>query len=474
MADRDIETLRRELAAELGEDSVHWDDETLSGRKHDTWPLSLIRAHRGTLATRPACVVTPADTAAVQAVLRAADRAGIAVAPFGAGSGVCGGFLPSDGSIVVDMRRMNRLLDVDETSLTARVEAGMMGNHFEAALNERGYSMGHFPQSIELSTVGGWVSTRAAGQFSTRYGSIEDMLLGLEVVLAGGDLVAIKPSPRRSAGPDLRHLFLGSEGTLGVITEITVRIFPLPESRRMRSFAFTDFESGLEAIRLMMRAGWRPPVLRLYDAHETARHFGQWAEGDACFLLVVSEGAPALANAEIEACREICLSMHATETGEAPVEHWMGARNHVPSLADLVARGFVVDTIEVTADWARIGDLYREVIAAVGGVESLLLVSGHSSHSYAQGTNIYFTFVAQPKDPADAEAKYLECWSRAMDATVRAGGSISHHHGIGRLRVPWMRDEHGAGIEVMRAVKRALDPKGILNPGALLPPVEND
>jgi alkyldihydroxyacetonephosphate synthase len=215
-------------------------------------------------------------------------------------------------------------------------------------------------------------------------------------------------------------------------------------------------------------------VLRLYDAHESARHFGQWAEGDACFLLVLSEGPPALATVEAEACREICLSLHATETGEAPVEHWLSERNHVPNLADLVARGFVVDTVEVTADWAHIGELYRQVIAAVGGVESLLLVSGHSSHSYAQGTNIYFTFVAQPKDPADAEATYLECWKRAMNATVRAGGSISHHHGIGRLRVPWMRDEHGAGIEVMRAVKRALDPKGILNPGALLPPVEND
>ncbi len=472
MADRDIEKFRSDLAAELGEDLVQWDDDTLAGHAHDTWPLSLIRAHRGSLTTRPICVVSPASVQDVQAVLRAANRAGVAVAPFGAGSGVCGGFLPSDRSLVLDMRRMNRLLEVDETSLTARVQAGMMGDQFEAALNERGYSMGHFPQSIRLSTVGGWVATRAAGQFSTRYGSIEDMLLGLEVILAGGERISIQPSPRRSAGPDLRHLFLGSEGTLGVVAELTVRIFPLPESRRLRSFAFADFESGLEAIRHIVRAGWRPPVLRLYDAHETARHFGEWADADACFLLLLSEGPAALANVEAESCREICLSLQATEAGDAPVEHWLGERNNVPSLADLVARGFVVDTIEVTADWSHIAELYREVIAAVGGVESLLLVSGHSSHSYAQGTNIYFTFVAQPKDPSDAEAIYLECWSRAMNATVRAGGSISHHHGIGRLRVPWMRAEHGAGIDVMWAVKRALDPKGILNPGALLPPDE--
>jgi alkyldihydroxyacetonephosphate synthase len=218
-----------------------------------------------------------------------------------------------------------------------------------------------------------------------------------------------------------------------------------------------------------VRAGWRPPVLRLYDAHESARHFGHWAEGDACFLLVLSEGPPALTAVETEACREICRSLQGTDTGEAPVEHWLQERNNVPSLTDLVARGFVVDTIEVTADWTHIAQLYHDVIAAVQEVESLLIVSGHSSHSYAQGTNIYFTFVAQPGEGGDPEAKYLECWKRAMDATVRAQGSISHHHGIGRLRRPWMRDEHGAGIEVMRAIKRALDPRGILNPGALLP-----
>jgi len=470
MADIEIEKLRTDLAREIGAGQVQWDDDVLAGHVHDTWPLSLVRADRGELTNRPACVVWPESAEQVQAVLRFANREHVPIAPFGAGSGVCGGFLPDDRSIVIDMRRMNAVVEVEETSLYTRVQAGMMGHHFEAALNERGYSMGHFPQSIELSTVGGWVSTRAAGQLSTRYGSMEDMLLGLEVILANGERVTIKPSPRRSAGPDLRHLFLGSEGTLGVITEATVKIFPIPECRRMSSYTFADFETGLEAIRQIMRVGWRPPVVRLYDAHESGRHFGQWAEGDACFLLIVSEGPAALADAETEACRRICLSLAAGETGETPVEHWYAERNNVPSLTDLVGRGFVVDTVEVTADWSHIRELYSNVMAAVGGAESLLIVSGHSSHSYAQGTNIYFTFVAQPQDFADAEAVYRDCWKRAMDATVRSGGSISHHHGIGRMRIPWMRDEHGdAGIAVMRSLKNALDPNGILNPGALLP-----
>ena len=465
----DHESLRAALAAEVGDDRVHWDDELLASRSHDTWPLSLIRAEGGRLQTRPSCVVTPETLADVQAALRWANREGVAVSPYGAGSGVCGGFLPNPDSIVIDMGRMDQLLEVDEASLWARVQSGMMGHHFEAALNERGYSMGHFPQSIELSTVGGWVSTRAAGQFSSRYGSIEDMLLGLEVVLADGTQVSVKPSPRRSAGPDLRHLFLGSEGTLGVITEIIVRIFPLPPSRRLSSYAFADFDAGLEAIRQIVRAGWRPPVLRLYDAHEAERHFGEWTEAGSHVLLIVSEGPEAMAATESAACEELCTAAGGRSCGESPVEHWFESRNSVPSLRDLVARGLVVDTIEVTADWSKIAPLYREVIDAVASVESMLIVSGHSSHSYPQGTNIYFTFVAQPADPKDGETIYLESWRRAMDATVRCGGSISHHHGVGRLRIPWMRDEHGAGIEVMRAIKQALDPKGILNPGALLP-----
>ncbi len=469
MAEAELAALRKEVSAVVGPESVAWDDETLAGHRHDTWPLSLLRAHRGELRDDPVCVVSPQSVEQVAALLRFANQRRLPVFPFGAGSGVCGGVLVAPGAIVVDMRRMNRILELEEISLFARVQAGMMGNEFEAQLNRSGYSMGHFPQSIDLSTIGGWVSTRAAGQFSSRYGSIEDMLLGLEVVLASGESVRIAPSPRRSAGPDLRHLFLGAEGTLGIVTEATVRVFPQPESRRMSAFSFADFDSGLQAIRHLVRSGWRPPVLRLYDAAETGRHFGQWADDDACFLLILSEGNVALCSAEADGCREICTSMQGTEIGEEPVAHWLQERNHVPSLSDLVAKGFVVDTVEVTADWTHIGELYRTVIEAVGEVESLLLVSGHSSHSYAQGTNIYFTFIAQPEDPANGESIYLECWRRAMDATVRCGGSISHHHGIGRLRRAWMRDEHGAGIEVMRALKDALDPNAILNPGALLP-----
>jgi alkyldihydroxyacetonephosphate synthase len=470
MGDADAQRLRANLAGLIGSEWVRWDVQTLTDHSHDTWPLSLLLVHQGKLTNRPGCVVQPGSTEDVAKLLQYAGRERVPVVPFGAGSGVCGGVLPDPQSVVIDLRRMNQLLEVNETDLTARVQAGMMGDHCEAALNERGYSMGHFPQSINLSTVGGWVATRAAGQFSTRYGSIEDILLGLVAVLPDGRVLSVKPAPRRSAGPDLRHLFLGSEGTLGIVTELTVRILPRPESRQLLCFSFSDFATGLEAIRTTVRAGWRPPVVRLYDAPETDRHFGRWAKPNHCFLIFLTEGPAALTKVEAEACTAACAALGGESVGEEPVEQWLEERNHVPSLMDLVSRGLVVDTIEVAAGWERIHGLYKEVLASVREVKDLLLISGHSSHSYTQGTNIYFTFVARPQNPDDAESIYRECWRRTMEATLRCGGTIAHHHGIGRLRSAWMTAEHGEGVAVMRAIKHALDPNGIMNPGVLLPP----
>lgn len=468
MAER-IAQLRADLERALGGDRIETGAETLFEHAHDTWPLTLLRIHQGRLASRPACVVRPTETAEIATVLRYANEHRVPVVPYGGGSGVGGGILPDAGAIVIDLRRMDRILELNETALQVRVQAGMYGHRFEEELQAQGYSMGHWPQSVSLSTVGGWIATRAAGQYSTRYGAIEDMLLGLEAVMADGRIVRIKSTPRRSAGPDPRHLFLGAEGTAGIVTEATLKIFPLPESRRLLCFAFPDLDSGLEAIREIVRAGWRPPVTRLYDAMETGRHFGQWQQGDRCFLILLTEGPTALTNAEAEACAQACTAHGGEAVGEAPVQHWLHERNNVPSLMSFIERGFVLDTIEVATEWDRIQSLYAEVTAALRAVPHVIVASGHTSHSYAQGTNIYFTFVAKPEDPAAAEPTYQACWTAAMEATLRVGGTICHHHGIGRLRAPWMAAEHGAALDLLRAVKQALDPNGILNPGALLP-----
>jgi alkyldihydroxyacetonephosphate synthase len=460
---------RAALAAKLGAEAVRWDEESLAAHRRDSWCLSVLRGLRGSLTAQPLCIVNPTAVEHVSAVLAYANQHRLNVVPFGAGSGVCGGVLPGDGAIVIDLRAMNRIVELNETALTVRVQAGMMGHTFEAALNAAGYSMGHFPQSIELSTVGGWVATRAAGQYSTRYGCIEDLLLALEVVLADGRVVRTRVGPRSATGPDLRQLFLGSEGTLGVMTELTFRVFPKPESSVGQAYSFATIHAGLEAIRHFMRAGWRPPVVRLYDGVETARLFPAASTGENCLLLLVSEGPAALTAAETGACAAICAANGGTAAGEEPVQRWIAERNHVPGFEMFLQRGLVLDTIEVATTWDRIDDLYREVIAALQAVRGILVASGHSSHSYAQGTNIYFTFVARPDDPAQAEATYLACWEAAMEATLRSGGTIAHHHGIGRLRTRWMPRELGNGIEVLRAIKHALDPNGIMNPGVLIP-----
>jgi alkyldihydroxyacetonephosphate synthase len=469
MPESDVTHHREALVVRLGNEAVRWDENSLAQHSRDTWCLSVLRSLRGTLTARPLCIITPATVEEVSQALQYANQHRLAVVPFGGGSGVCGGVLPPDGAVVIDLRRLNRILELNETALTVRVQAGMMGNAFEAALNGAGYTMRNFPQSIDLSTVGGWVSTRAAGQYSTRYGSTEDMLLALEAVLPDGHVLRTRVGPRSATGPDLRNIFLGAEGTLGVVTEATMRIWPLPEHSSGQAFGLASMHDGLEAIRLIMRAGWRPPVVRLYDGVETARLFPDVSTGSNCLLILLSEGPAPLTAAEAVACGSICAAQGGQALGDGPVQRWMAERNQVPGFESFLERGLVLDTIEVATTWDHIDDLYREVIAGLQSVDGILIASGHSSHSYAQGTNIYFTFVARPSDPAQAEATYLACWEQAMEATLRCHGTIAHHHGIGRLRTPWMERELGGGLAVLRALKHALDPNGIMNPGVLIP-----
>ena len=454
------------LRSELGADRVLEDQAAIDAHRTDYWILAHLRARQGRLGAGPACVVRPRGTAEVAAAVRIAQRQGVAIVPYGGGSGVLGGAVPPAGSLVIDLCGMDRLLALDETALIATAEAGLLGSEYERRITARGYTTGHYPQSIERATLGGLVATRSAGQFSTKYGNIEDLLLGLEAVLPSGDVIRLPPVPRASTGPSLRELFLGSEGALGIVTEVTLRVFPLPERRELASFAFPSVAAGLDAIRRVMRAGWKPAVVRLYDQVETARTFSQWAPGDACLLLAVSEGPAAMVAGEMDAIA--AAAGDATATGEAPVEHWLGHRNEVPSWDLFLDREMMVDTIEIAATWDRVNALYDAVVAALQAVPGMLVASAHSSHSYVQGTNLYITFAMKPADFAEAEAAYLQAWGAVMEATLAAGGTIAHHHGIGRLRVPWLERELGGAYPVLRAIKRALDPAGIMNPGKLL------
>lgn len=440
--------------------------EEVVAKSHDWWV-------RGRLSRRLAngghavAVVRPKSAAQCGKTLAWAQRTRTPLVPFGLGSGVCGAIQARGDEVVVDMSRMNRILDLNETSLTVVAQPGMRGIDFENSLHARGYTMGHFPQSIELSTLGGWCSTRAAGQFSTLYGNIEDMLLGCEVAVPGGALWRLPATVRSAAGPDLKNLFLGSEGTLGLFTELTFRIRPLPECRSSQSFRLTDLTTGIEILRHVMRAGWRPAVTRLYDAIEAGRNFRIHCQGSPV-LLFLSEGPAELVEAEAAAVAKIATDRGATAMGADPVESWLQHRNNVPDVDALIDQGLVVDTIEVAAGWDRIAQLFDVVCSEGAAIPGMIAMSGHVSHCYTQGANIYFTFVAAESDSQRGIELYDRVWSLTMSHTRRTGGTIAHHHGIGRVRKGWLKQELGDSIELLKRLKRAIDPEGIMNPGVLL------
>ncbi len=460
------------LSRALPAGRVATDPETLRKHAHDYWALEAIRERGSEAAPPPACVVFPEATEEVAKVLTLAQERRVAVVPYGLGSGVCGGVRPGSEAIVLDTRRMAALLEVNGEALTATVQAGMNGAELERLLGERGFTLGHFPQSIALSTVGGWVSTRASGQLSTRYGNIEDLLLALEVVLPGGQVVRTFPAPRAATGPDLRQIFLGAEGTLGVVTEATLKISPKPEWQKGFGATLASWDDGLQISRELLQAGWRPAVLRLYDEVEAQRSFGTWVQQPVSLLIVMSEGTRAMTpalEAELEAAQAACRARGATLLGEEPLRHWLEHRNHVPSWEALLAGGLVVDTIEVAATWDRVRPLHGAVTRAIREVPGIIAASGHTSHGYTTGVNIYFTFVGSATAPDEQERIYRQAWNAAMEATIAAGATIAHHHGIGRVRREFLPRELGeGGMTVLRALKAALDPHGIMNPGVLL------
>ncbi|RMD81782.1 MAG: FAD-binding oxidoreductase [Candidatus Dadabacteria bacterium] len=455
-----------DLAREVPGLEIITEDSAVAERSHDYWMRSLIERRQGR-AQRAIAVVRPATTEEVSAVLRWAQRTRTPVVPYGLGSGVCGAILAGPNHVVVDLGRMNELVEVNDSSLVVTVEAGMRGSELESALRARSLTLGHFPQSIELSTVGGWCATRAAGQFSTLYGNIEDMVLGCQVVVPGGTVLDLPAAVRSATGPDLKNLFLGSEGTLGIFTRVTLRVHPVAEASRGISFTLPSFESGVEALRRILRAGWRPAVTRLYDAMEAGRNFQSNSDGEP-MLLILSEGPASLVEAEIEAVGEIVESHGGISAGSGPVSSWLEHRNEVPTFESLLDQGLVVDTIEVAIGWDGVSRLYKAVVEETSSLEGVLAMSGHVSHCYTQGANIYFTFIASQQSPEEALERYDRVWDRTMDVTTRLGGTIAHHHGIGRVRKGWLRKELGTAYDVLVRLKKALDPDGIMNPGALV------
>lgn len=427
-----------------------------SDRPRDMWPLGLMLDRAGREA--PAVeVATPGSHEEVQALLRSGRR----LVPAGGASGVCGALDPGPGDVVVDLSRLDRW-EIDAANMTVRVQAGLTGLELEKRLNERGLTLGHFPSSLPIASVGGLVSTRSSGQQSTMYGSVEDMIVGLTVALPGGQLMEARVHPRTAAGPPLEMLFVGAEGGLGIVLDAVLRVHRLPEAVLGGGWRVPGVHEGLEMMREVLQRGLRPLVLRLYDPEDSVL---QGLEGGGCLLLAASAGPRAIAEAEANAIREH-VSGH--DLGADPWERWLRHRFDlsVERLRDLLdPPGAYVDTIEVAASWTELPELYSQVKAHLAEVSDLALC--HFSHGYAQGCCAYFTFLGSAGDESKAQAAYREAWRGAMDSTIAHRGTISHHHGTGQVRAPWIRAEMGGWWTLWERVRRALDPEDRLNPNAV-------
>jgi len=429
----------------------------------DLWPLAIMEERAGT-APPKVLVVRPTGRDQVTAVLRWAGENKVEVTPMGGASGVCGALSPAAGEIALDMSAFDRIFEIDETNLICRCESGVNGYALEQKLNEAGLTLGHYPSSLPGTTVGGLISTRSSGQESSRYGSVEDMVLGLAVVLADGTFAAPRPGPRSAAGPALHQLFLGAEGGLGVVLGAVLRIHRLPESTFGRGYAFPDLRAGLECMRAVMQSGIRPLVMRLYDPEDTIFNGYDVGEGE-CLLVVATAGPREVAKAEAAEVKR--LSGEARDVGATPWERWQRHRFDLSAerLKTLLEpSGAYLDTIELAAPWTVLPELHARVKTAIGDDGMALC---HFSHAYGQGCCAYFTFAGSGGTEAEARAKYVRAWEGAMSAALELGATITHHHGVGRARSRWVADEMGGWMRVWTAVKEGLDPNGTMNPRAV-------
>ena len=485
---------RRALEDTVGEEWVRDDRLTRVTHAAGKGYPDLVRLRAGQAAPAPDAVAYPGRPEEVLAVLNRCGEQGVAVVPFGGGTSVVGGVEPlrdgMDAVISLDLGRMSELEGLDERSLTADLGPGMRGPQVEAALGARGLTLGHFPQSFEYATVGGWVATRSAGQASTGYGTIEKLVCGLRCVTPAGE-IALPAVPATAAGPGLRQLLVGSEGVLGVITQATLKVRPSPRERRYEGWMFRSFEDGVEAFRTLEQRGVVPDVARLSDEQETrlslalagggsvARRAGLGymrarGYGEGCIVVLGFEGERADVARRDALAGRLLRRAGGLSLGSSPGRSWERGRYEGPYLRDaLLGHGVMAETLETAHEWSQLLALYRAVRDAIhGALESRGtpgLVMCHMSHLYPSGASLYFTFLAPQERGAELE-QWRAAKTAACDAIVGAGGTITHHHAIGRDHVPWMPREIGElGVEALRSVKERLDPAGILNPGKLLP-----
>lgn len=426
----------------------------------------------------PVCIVKVRSTEEIAKVLRFLNDNNINCVPKTGGSATEGGLeTAARDSVVVDASEMNRILKIDKYNMQVTTECGVPLQYLEDLLRAEGYTTGHSPQSKPIAQMGGLVATRSIGQFSTLYGGIEDMVVGLEAVFPNGEVVCVKNVPRRAAGPDIRHVVIGSEGALCFITEVTVKIFPyFPKNNHYYGYTLEDMKEGFEILREVMVAGYKPSIARLYDVEDAAMHFSHFEE-DQCVLIFMAEGPAGIAKATGDAIEGI-VAKHPSchQVDSALIERWFLNLNWTAEMllderVEIKETQNIGFTTEVSGDWSVIHDIYDSSIRRLKAeIPDLTLMGGHSSHSYINGTNMYFVYYYNVVDctPEQEIEKYHMPIHRIIcEQTLKFGGSICHHHGVGKYRTPWIREEHGSAYYLLDELKKTFDPNGIMNAGTV-------
>lgn len=474
---KNTQVIIRELQALIGKEKVITDSEILRRQSIDyVGYRNFERYHREYLAIVPICITKPDNVQDVSKILVYLNENKINCVPKTGYSGATGGAEAGDDvTVVIDGSNMNRIIKFDEQNMLVTVQCGTPLEYLEKYLNKKGYTTGHYPQSLPMAQMGGLVATRSIGQFSTLYGGIEDMVIGLEAVLPDGRIIRIKNVPRRSAGPDIRHLFIGSEGVLSYITEVSVKLFKYnPDSRWMQAYAVKDMETGLEILREIMINGYKPAVARLHDSGEAATSYSQFVNEGESILLFIVDGPKEIADVTGAAIESISCKSDARPVGTKPLEQWLIHRNDLCDQMDdnnNLRNDVVAETCEVAANWTEIGQIYDNVMQRVmNEIDDLVYITGHSSHSYINGTNIYFMYGYKAlKDFDKNRDMYFKLLGIILEETLKLGGTIAHHHGIGKYRANWTKEEHNGAYCLLEMLKNAFDPKGIMNKGTLLP-----
>jgi alkyldihydroxyacetonephosphate synthase len=467
----------------VGEDRVITDAQVLKENSHDRYKKfeTIFNVYSTPI---PAAVVKLTDTKQVSDVLNFLNEHKINSVARTGGTATEGGLETIvENSVVLDGSQMNTIIKIDPTNMMATAQCGVCLGDLEDKLREQGFTTGHSPQSKPLAHMGGLVATRSIGQFSTLYGAIEDMVIGLEAVFPNGEITRIKNVPRRSCGPDIRHVIIGNEGALCFITEVTVKIYKYsPENNQFLAWALDEMSTGFKILREVMVEGYRPSVARLYDAEDGAQHsFDQFAP-DKCVLMFMAEGNEKMAAATAQGIAQIVEQHKECEPIDGRlIENWFNHLNWGPEKIaeerELIRKNLHIGfTTEVSGNWDCINTIYENAIKRIRQdyphMDDLTMLGGHSSHSYQTGTNLYFVYDYDVKNckPEEEITKYhIALNALIVEETLKAGGSMVHHHGIGKYRTPWTKQEHGSAYYILKGLKDQFDPNGIMNAGTIYP-----